>query len=316
MDEFDIIRRYFLDALMPNYVSTGPGDDCAVFSVPSEKSLCVSTDTLLAGVHFPLDAAPDVVATRAFGANLSDLAAMGAEPYAATVALTIPSGDADWLGRFSAASRTCSELHRCPVVGGNLAKGALSITLTVMGVVPDGTALLRSGAGIEDDIYVSGFLGDSAGAVKQLGRDDANADLLGRYQNPEPRLRLGAELLGVASAAIDISDGFVSDLGHLVESSGVSAVINRSQIPVSNMLVKVFGRAVALDLALNGGDDYELCFTAAQEYRDQINAIGKQLDLNLSRLGEIVSKRHSVSGARIVDADGQEIEAAGYRHFL
>lgn len=309
MDEFDIIRRYFLDALMPDYVSTGPGDDCAVLSVPADQSLCVSTDTLLVGVHFPLNATPEVVATRAFGANLSDLAAMGAQPHAVTVALTLPNDDAEWLKRFSNASRNCSKLHQCPVVGGNLTKGDLSVTLTVMGVVAKEFALLRSSAEVGDDIYVSGFLGDAAGAVKELGNVDANTELLQRYQVPEPRLMLGMALRGIASAAIDISDGFLSDLGHLTTSSQVGATISLDAVPLSKPLLSVFGPAAALQLALNGGDDYELCFTAKPEQREQIEAIGRELNLKLSRVGEVVR------GDAVVDQDGQALPATGYRHF-
>jgi len=309
MDEFDIIRRYFLDALMPDYVSTGPGDDCAVLSVPADQSLCVSTDTLLVGVHFPFNATPEVVVTRAFGANLSDLAAMGAQPHAVTVALTLPNDDADWLNGFSKATKRCTKLHQCPVVGGNLTKGDLSVTLTVMGVVAKELALLRSGAEVGDDIYVSGYLGDAAGAVKELGNVDANADLLRRYQVPEPRIMLGMALRGVASAAIDISDGFLSDLGHLTTSSQVGAKLRLDAVPLSSPLLTVFGRAAALQLALNGGDDYELCFTAKPRQRAQIETIGRESNLNLARIGEVVH------GDAVVDQDGQTLSGTGYRHF-
>jgi thiamine-monophosphate kinase len=309
MDEFDIIRRYFLDALMPDYVSTGPGDDCAVLSVPSDQSLCVSTDTLLVGVHFPFNAAPEIVANRAFGANLSDLAAMGAQPHAVTVALTLPDADTEWLEGFSNAARGCSKLHQCPVVGGNLTKGDLSVTLTVMGIVAKELALLRSSAEVGDDVYVSGYLGDAAGAVKELGNVDANVDLLRRYQVPEPRIMLGMALRGVASAAIDISDGFLSDLGHLTTSSRVGATISLDAVPLSKQLLTVFGRTAALQLALNGGDDYELCFTAEPGQRAQIETIGRELNLNLSRVGKLVR------GEAVVDQDGQALLGTGYRHF-
>ena len=311
MDEFDIIRRYFLNALMPEYVSTGPGDDCAVLTIPAEHSLCVSTDTLISGVHFPINAAADVVANRAFGANLSDLAAMGAKPHAVTLALTLPSGDEAWLDRFAVASQAQADAHQCPIVGGNLAKGDLSITLTVMGTVPTGIAILRSGANQGDDVYVSGFLGDAAGAVQQLGNVDANSRLLKVYESPVPRLALGIALRGIATAAIDISDGFLADLGHLVTSSGVGAIIDLNQLPLSPGLVATFDQQVAIDLALRGGDDYELCFTAHPDHRQTLAELAEVQGLSLSRLGEIVG------GASIVvdRSNGREFDTLGYRHF-
>jgi len=311
MDEFDIIRRYFLNALMPEYVSTGPGDDCAVLTVPTDHSLCVSTDTLISGTHFPHSASPVVVANRAFGANFSDLAAMGASPYGITLALTLPSGDETWLDQFSVASQAQADAHQCPVVGGNLAKGDLSITLTVMGTVPNGSAILRSGASQGDDVYVSGFLGDAAGAVRQLGSFNANAQLLSRYESPVPRLALGIALRGIASAAIDISDGFLADLSHLLTSSRVGAVIDLNHLPLSLSLVEAFDKPAAIDLALRGGDDYELCFSAHPDHRQAIAELAEVQGLRLSRLGEIVS------GAPVVvnKASGRELDTLGYRHF-
>lgn len=311
MDEFDIIRRYFLNALMPEYVSTGPGDDCAVLTIPTDHSLCVSTDTLISGVHFPHGASPAVIANRAFGANLSDLAAMGATPHGVTVALTLPSGDETWLDGFSIASQAQADSHQCPIVGGNLAKGDLAITLTVMGIVPNSSAILRSGASQGDDVYVSGCLGDAAGAVQQLGNVKANAQLLHKYESPTPRLALGIALRGFASAAIDISDGLLADLGHLVASSGVGAAIDLSQLPLSSSLVESFGQQAALDLALRGGDDYELCFTAHPDHRLALAEVAKVQGLDLSRLGEIVS------GVSVVldKSSGHEFDTQGYRHF-
>ncbi|MFT4797190.1 MAG: thiamine-monophosphate kinase [Candidatus Azotimanducaceae bacterium] len=311
MDEFDIIRRYFLNALMPEYVNTGPGDDCAVLTIPVDHSLCVSTDTLIAGVHFPNSANPAVVANRAFGANLSDLAAMGAKPYGVTLALTLPSGDEHWLDRFSAACQAQADAHQCPIVGGNLAKGDLSITLTVMGTVPNGSAILRSGASRGDDIYVSGFLGDAAGAVQQLGSIDANAELLKTYEAPAPRLALGIALRGIASAAIDISDGFLADLGHLVVSSGVGAVVDLDHLPLSLSLVETFDKPAAIDFALRGGDDYELCFSAHPDHRLALAKLAEVQGLRLSRLGEIVSGESIV----VDKASGCELSTLGYRHF-
>ena len=308
MDEFDIIRRYFANAQMPEYVSTGPGDDCAVLSIPPGHELCVSTDTLLADVHFPGDATPEVIAHRAFAANLSDLAAMGAAPHSVTLALTFPEANEAWLEAFGNAIAEWSK--QIPLVGGNLAKGALSVTLTVMGVVPVGAAILRSGAKAGDDVYVSGTLGGAAGAVKQLGQPNANSAMLKKYQKPQPQLDLGLALRGVASAAIDISDGLIADLGHLIAASEVGATLTLDQVPMLPELSQVFGNEQALSLALGGGDDYELCFTAAVSQRDKIQEIARELDVSLSRLGNIVSDQ---SGIR--DSHGAELHAIGYRHF-
>lgn len=308
MDEFDIIRRYFMNALMPEYVTTGPGDDCAVLSVPNGFELCVSTDTLLEGVHFPADAAPEVIVNRAFAANLSDLAAMGAIPHSVTMALTFSDANEAWLEAFSKATSQWSK--QIPLVGGNLSKGPLSITLTVMGLVPNGSAILRSGALVDDDIYVSGNLGDAAGAVREFGQATVNQTLLLKYESPTPRLDLGMALRGIASAAIDISDGFLSDLGHLLESSHVGAQLEVNLVPMSEALVNVFGQEEALLLALAGGDDYELCFTSNMQHREQIASIASQQGLPITRLGKIVS-----GGGEICDADGNALRALGYNHF-
>jgi thiamine-monophosphate kinase len=263
---------------------------------------------LLADVHFPGDAAPEVIVNRAFAANLSDLAAMGASPHSVTMALTFPEADAAWLEAFATATTEWSRV--IPLVGGNLAKGALSITLTVMGVVPTGTAILRSGARTGDDIYVSGTLGGAAGAVKQLGQTDANPALVKKYQQPTPQLALGVALRGIASAAIDISDGLIADLSHLIAASHVGATLDLDAVPMLDELKQVFGGEVALSLALGGGDDYELCFTAATGQQDKIKTIALQLGLPLVRLGTIVGDKRGIR-----DSHGAELHAEGYRHF-
>ncbi|MDP5052213.1 MAG: AIR synthase-related protein [Congregibacter sp.] len=186
----------------------------------------------------------------------------------------------------------------------------MSITLTVMGLVPNGSAILRSGAAIDDDIYVSGYLGDAAGALRELGQVTVNPALLLKYESPTPRLDLGMALRGLASAAIDISDGFLSDLGHLLASSHVSAQLDLHQVPLSDALLSVFGQEQALSLALSGGDDYELCFTANVQHREQIASIARQQGLPIARLGKIVG-----GDTDIVDTDGNALRAPGYNHF-
>lgn len=305
--EFDIIERYFLKAMMPDYVSVGPGDDCGVFSVPNGQNLCVSTDTLLEGVHFPVDAKPAVAASRSVGANLSDLAAMGAVPHAMTVALTLPRADEQWLESFSKTMFKLARQYECPIIGGNLAKGDLSITITVMGL--NENPILRSGAKVGDDIYVSGFLGDAAGAVEQLGADKRSTKLLKRYEKPEPRVELGVKLRPYASAMIDISDGFLADLNHLVESSKSGAQLKLADLPLSKTLIRVFGKADARQLALFGGDDYELCFTANGSHREEIQSIAHELGFPITRVGQIVKEQG------ISNAEGQLMIVNGYEHF-
>ncbi|MFN3238347.1 MAG: thiamine-phosphate kinase [Pseudomonadales bacterium] len=310
MNEFDVIEKYFLGAMMPDYVSIGPGDDCAVFSVPEGHELCVSTDTLLAGVHFPEDAIPEVAARRAIGANLSDLAAMGAEPRGMTVALTIPSVDALWLESFAAENINLASLHQCPIVGGNLARGQLSITITVFGIVPRASALTRSGARSGDFVYVSGALGAAAGAVAQLGTAQANPFLLERYESPEPRLLLGQKLRGVASSAIDLSDGLLADLSHILKASQLGAELNLDDVPVAEALREVFSVEEARQFALSGGDDYELCFSVNPAHAAQIQELADYCQVAVTRIGTL---SESFAGIRTVT--GVELASAGYQHF-
>ena len=310
MNEFDIIEKYFLGAMMPDYVSIGPGDDCAVLSIPDGHELCVSTDTLLAGVHFPEDAAPEVAARRAIGANLSDLAAMGAAPHGMTVALTIPSVDALWLEAFAAENIRLASAHQCPIVGGNLARGQLSITITVFGVLPGASALTRSGARSGDFVYVSGALGAAAGAVAQLGAPQPDPVLLGRYESPEPRLMLGQKLRGVATGAIDISDGLLADLSHILKASQLGAELNLDDVPVAEALLAVFPVEEARQFALSGGDDYELCFTASPDQAEQIQAIADQCQVTVTRIGTLTE-----AFAGIKTANGTVLQGSGYQHF-
>jgi thiamine-monophosphate kinase len=307
--EFEVIQEFFLGEVMPGHVSIGPGDDCAVFSVPTGFELCVSTDTLLEGVHFPLQAEPAVVASRSVAANLSDLAAMGAAPHAMTVALTVPNNNSSWLKVFSDECKRLASLHKAPIIGGNLAKGPLSVTLTVMGIVPSGKALTRSGAQVGDNIYVSGELGAAAGAVVQLA-SVPSIELLEEYNAPVPRLLLGQRLLDLANSAIDLSDGLLADLSHILEMSGKGAEINIAAVPIAPALLSDFDHAQSLELALNGGDDYELCFTANPNHHDSVVGIAHDEALKITKLGTVTE----TSGA-LTDSDGNLLLSRGYEHF-
>lgn len=329
-DEFDIIDRYFAGWPQSDLVKLGPGDDCAILSPTPGEDIVVSTDTLATGVHFPHDASGAMVAQRAMGANLSDLAAMGAAPLAVLSALTLPHVDDQFLQDLADAFRRACDEWQVPLVGGNLCRGELSLTLTVMGTVPEGSALCRDGAQVGDDLYVSGTLGDAAGGLVCLTADSGNGEtriahpedalrrastqLIERYEHPTPRLMVGQRLRSIATAAIDISDGFTADLGHLCRASGVGAVVEASDLPQSDALTRLFSDE-ADQMSLYGGDDYELCFTAGVEDRDEIEAISRDLQLALTRVGRMTEAE---DGAVVMlTQDGLEIDAAhaGYRHF-
>ena len=311
--EFDIIERYFSSRILStgDHVRLGPGDDCAILSLEPNEELCVSTDTMVGGVHLPEGVSGEVAACRCVAANLSDLAAMGATPVGMTLALTMPDENADFLESLSAALERLAAEYRTPLVGGNLARGPLSITMTVMGTTPAGGALLRSGAAIDDDIYVSGAPGEAAGGLRLLQRGDAGDVLIRRYEAPTPRLALGRALLGVATAAIDVSDGLAADLAHVAGASGCGAALESDLLPVSATLHAQFGEA-SRSLVLSGGDDYELCFTADPDARPTIEKLAAALSLPLTRIGRMIDGE----GVSVRDASGAPVDvAAGYQHF-
>jgi len=313
--EFDIIERYFAGRVMSTGpgVVLGPGDDCAVVEVPAGAELCISTDTLIEGVHLPAAVTGDVAAWRSVAANLSDLAAMGAVPLALTLALTLPEEDETWLEAFASTLEELVSRYAVPLIGGNLARGGLSITFTVFGTVARGTALVRAGAREGDDIYVSGHPGDAAAGLTLLeahGRDAS--ELVRRYEFPEPRMALGRALIGIASSAIDVSDALVQDLGHVAVASGVRAVIDAAQMPLSGAIVSGFGHEQALRFALSGGDDYELCFTAPADHRKQIESVAEAVDVPLTRIGAIHAGKAEVV---VLEQGRQRVVSGGYQHF-
>jgi thiamine-monophosphate kinase len=314
-DEFAIIDKYFssIGWQSDQTVVQGPGDDCAILSVPPGQELLVSTDTLLSGVHFPDGASGGVVATRSFGAAVSDLAAMGAEPYAFTGALTMPGVDHDWLSEFSKCLSELSNKFELPLVGGNLTQGPLSITFTVMGLAPLGESLKRSGARTGDDIYVSGHPGDAgAGLELLLGGRSEYPELINSYLYPRPQIALGKQLRTIANAAIDISDGLAADLGHLIKSSGVCAEIDISMLPLSDAIIEFADHSKAISLALTAGDDYELCFTASKTCRSLIQEIAISVAHPVTRIGEITDGEGVVFVGEEVDP---ELTRPGFRHF-
>lgn len=272
LGEFDLIRHFFE---RPELRSTrsdvlGMGDDCALLSVPAGYQLAQSLDTLVSGVHFPVNCDPFLLAYRALATNISDLAAMGAEPHSFTLGLTMPESNSDWLKAFSDGLVALAQPSGMALIGGDTTKGPLTISIQAQGLILEGKALRRNGARAGDLIYVSGSLGDAAGALPDVLAgvypdtcdDLAVRYLLQRYYQPSPRVELGQWLSdNGATSALDISDGLLGDLGHILKASHVGAELDLTSLPISDELIMVAGQQKALQYALNGGDDYELCFT-------------------------------------------------------
>ncbi|MCG8277668.1 thiamine-phosphate kinase [Stenotrophomonas sp. NLF4-10] len=320
MDEFGLIDHIARRARLRADVVLGIGDDAALLQPPPGRQLAVTADTLNAGVHFPAETLPADIGWKALAVNLSDLAAMGAAPLWCTLSLSLPQADAGWLEGFVDGFFALADASGIALVGGDTTRGPLSLSITAMGAVPAGQALRRNGARVGDDIWISGMPGEAAGALRlwQRGALDVRAPaadagheiLRQRLQRPTPRLQLGQALHGVASAAADVSDGLLADLGHIATRSGVGAVVQAGRVPLSSALRDALGADAARDCALRGGDDYELCFTAAPERRDALQALSSRLALPLTRIGHVVEGR-GVS----CEGDADTGHATGYRHF-
>ena len=311
MDEFELIRRHF-SGLTTNTrgVALGIGDDCALLQVPAGHELAVTTDTLVAGRHFPLETSAFDIGWKALAVNLSDLAAMGAEPRWFTLALTLPESESQWLAEFSHGLKSLAEKYSVSLVGGDTTRGPLSLTLTAMGIVPPGKALRRSNAQIGDLVCVTGTLGDAALALAQLRDPNAPQILRTRLDRPEPRIATGLALREIAHAAIDLSDGLAGDLNHILQASGVGALIHAEQLPMSDEFKRLTAEIPRLPLQVQGGDDYELCFCIPA---DRIEAARAAAETPLRVIGRITDK----PGLRFVDAGGATIalNSTGYRHF-
>lgn len=316
LSEFDIIRRFFTRPA-PSAV-LGVGDDAALVRVAPGMELAVSTDMLVAGRHFFPDMDPAKLGHKALAVNLSDLAAMGARPRWVTLALALPEADERWIEAFAAGFLELAAAHGVELIGGDTTRGPLNICVQILGEAPQGQALTRAGAKPGDDVWVSGQLGDAALALAHLQHRvvleprEAAACLQALY-TPEPRVSLGLALRSIAHSAIDVSDGLAADLGHILEGSGAAAVVELSALPRSASLDKRLGQEVARQALLAGGDDYELCFTAAAARRAAIEKIGRELGVPLSRIGRV----ESGAGLMVTDVNGQAIElkATGFDHF-
>ncbi len=293
MGEFDVIRHFFQRPPRRKDVVTGSGDDCALLRVPADALLAISTDTLVSGVHFFADTDPLRLGHKALAVNLSDLAAMGAEPRWVSLALTLPEIDEAWLGRFAQGFLELADFFNVDLVGGDMTRGPLSITVSIQGVVPEQGALHRNGASPGDAIWVTGELGAAALALQhQLGQvalsNEQWLPLRERLEKPAPRILAGMALRGLASSALDISDGLASDLGHILAASGVGAQVELERLPLPPALLAQ-PDALRWQLALAGGDDYELCFTVPEVQRGALATALAGAGVKFTEIGRIVA---------------------------
>ena len=314
--EFDLVARYFTRSV-PGAV-LGVGDDCALLAPSPGMQLAVSSDMLLEGRHFSPQDSPAGIGHKSLAVNLSDLAAMGATPRWMTLSIALPDVDEAWLTAFARGFFRMADVHAIELVGGDTTRGALTIAITVMGEVPPGLALKRSGAQPGDDIWVSGQIGSAAMALAYrqgrlfMEQIDA-AKVLPTLYLPQPRVSLGIALRGIAHSAIDISDGLLADLGHILEASNVGAQLEFSCLPVATVTANYLDHPVARECVLAGGDDYELCFTAPSERRFAVLAAGEQAGVAVTRIGHTIA----APGLTVLDASGQPItvEKTGYDPF-
>ena len=316
MGEFDLIARFFRRPAQRSPL--GSGDDCALLAPRAGMQLAVSTDMLVEGRHFLSTVDPQRLGHKSLAVNLSDLAACGAQPLAYTLALSMPSADEAWLAAFSRGLHALADRHGCELVGGDTTRGPLAICITVFGEVPQGQALLRSGARAGDDLYASGSLGDARAALEvfrgtlSLPAEVFEAARL-RMEQPTPRIELGMALRGVATSAIDISDGLAGDLRHVLAICGVGATIEAEAATRLLDCAAHVAAASRLEFVLSGGDDYELLFTAAPGARDAVQRAATQSGTRATRIGRIEAER----GMRVVDAKGLAVDAsfAAFDHF-
>lgn len=314
--EFDLIRQYFTRPTPSALL--GVGDDAALLQVSPGMELAVSVDMLVEGRHFAPQDGPGTVGHKSLAVNLSDMAAMGAKPRWATLALALPAADEKWLRGFAGGFFGLAGKFGVDLVGGDTTRGPLNICIQIIGEVPAGQALHRDGAKVDDEIWVSGALGTAALALAfrqgrvELEQMEAAACLPALYV-PQPRVELGLSLRGIASAAIDVSDGLLADLGHILEQSGVGAEIHFEALPLHEVTRRHIGLDVAKNCVLAGGDDYELCFAAPAARHAELLALAQKLALPLTCIGRIVSE----AGLALLDGKGSlmPVAAKGFDHF-
>lgn len=312
MNEFDIIERYFTKSVRHSAIECGVGDDAAVFSVPEHLQVVTSIDTLVEGIHFPFDTHPYDIGYKSVAVSLSDMAAMGAEPFSILLSLTMPKSEPKWLDEFAKGFFKLAQQFNVDLIGGDITRGPLTVSSVVNGFIPKTLAIYRHQAKINDLIYVTGSLGDAGGALYLLQHNKkAPKDLLARLNQPIPRIQEGIILRGNASSAIDISDGLIADLKKILSASHVGAKIYVDQIPISSSLEKNLGIQQARNLATTFGDDYELCFTIPSSKKLWLEKALENCSIHC--IGEITEG----SELEIINADGSTMEIVdeGYDHF-
>lgn len=327
MAEFDLIEKLLQGAARTRAdVVLGPGDDAAVLAVPQGQELVAAVDTMVEGVHFLPGTGGADLGWKILAVNLSDLAAMGATPTWALLTLTLPAADGKFVAELAEGFAALAGRYRLALVGGDTTRGALQLGVTALGLLPRGKRLTRAGARVGDDIFVTGSLGDAAGGLRCLDADDPDASrllaratdsrerLLARLHRPDPRIEAGHLLRDVASACIDVSDGLLADLMHLCAASGTGARLELARLPRSAALADLFDEEQALELALAGGDDYELCFTASAESAEALQGDLARIGCGVTRIGRMVAGE----GLTLIAGDGSErpIRRRGFEHFV
>lgn len=318
MNEFEIIERFFKQPYPTSKgnLTLGIGDDAAIINVPEDFELVMSMDTLVSGVHFFEDSAPEDIAFKSLAVNLSDIAAMGASPCWISLSLTLPEKDLVWIEKFSTSFNELAAKHSLVLLGGDLSKGPLSITVQIQGISPKGKSLRRSGANPGDAVYVTGKLGAAAYALKSIEDRNllpkATKIEIQRFSRPEARIKTGIALRDLATSCIDISDGLLADLGHILKASKVGAEINLSEIPYSDSLQNI-KKNKAIELALTGGDDYELCFTLPARLSAQVLDDLRSI-CPVYLIGTITSQESELN---LLDDNDElyEIKTNAYQHF-
>jgi len=326
-DEFELIELYFAPLASGEPGAFGLTDDAAALAITPGKQAVVTTDAIISGVHFPANEEPQTIASRLVRVNLSDLAAKGAKPRAYTLVLALPSTiEPEWIAAFAEGLADEQKRFGITLIGGDTTRsgGELMLSLTMIGEVADNSMILRSGATVGDDIYVSGTIGDA-----MLGRalmeervstsdEEALSYLIDRFRMPIPRVELGSGLVGLASAAADISDGLVADLGHICSASEVSAEIKLELVPLSKAAQRLVTDDQPLRISLlTGGDDYELVFTAPTSVSGQLRELATQCGVALTRIGRVAGNNAQSGAVMVRDTNGRSVEVGdgGYRHF-
>ncbi len=318
MKEFDLIKKYFTEqAVNRKDVQLGIGDDCAIVTPPERQKIAITTDTLVAGVHFPLETSAKAIGHKAIAVNLSDLAAMGAEPSWISLAITLPEIDETWISEFCAAVFELCEYYNVQLIGGDTTRGPLSITVTAQGLLPLDKVLTRSGGHPGDWLYVTGEIGDAALALQHvLGECCVEAQHLDKLRNkldfPKPHVLAGQAIREYASAAIDLSDGLVADLRHLCQASNVGANIVLEDLPLSFELIDSLGLAQATELALVGGDDYELLISVSEDNKVGLETALSNCGVKASCIGQLNGNQNITT---TIDSKPTVLHTKGFEHF-